>query len=471
MSDPLGSLLQLADQLGHIVGQCHGLRESLLFGPRGRELGLETGDIGIVLRKLRGNLVSDLAEHHVEDAFTQYVPLKVIDQRVFDFGHRLLHGNGADRVAALVMLRASVAKNAIGQTAVCEHACGRDSTTARAALRDARERILCRIAAVTFVGTTCREHLVHREPRRIIDDPPLRQLDDHDVARIRFHANRGSALSNLLDSAMDVHTAISRVQKDRADRARCPRTTAAPASSWTSHTFVVQRYRDLFLTSSRQVLAIDALDNLRLCFIHYGDREAAACAIGLAFELVAVARATRDPSLSNATAKSFARARANRLELHLMAGALDEGRCLIDRVRELNLLTGRVVVELTAAIANQIANDERHLDRIAAESRLIATDDDVATFRFREELAQTRASEKVIARTTIVHVVDARLVRQLHTRDHLVATLGLDVEAELLLALVVLGPPSIRPDHHVVPSTAPVGIIRLRAARRNPSSE
>jgi len=66
----------------------------------------------------------------------------------------------------------------------------------------------------------------------------------------------------------------------------------------------------------------------------------------------------------------------NRLQLHLVAGALDERRGLVDRVGELNLLAGRVIVEVASAIANEITDDERHLDRVTTEARLIAADDE-----------------------------------------------------------------------------------------------
>ena len=101
---------------------------------------------------------------------------------------------------------------------------------------------------------------------------------------------------------------------------------------------------------------------------------------------VAVASAAGDPAVAHARAQCFARARADRLELHLVAGALDERGRLIDRVRELNFLTGRVVEEPAAAIAHEVADDERHFDRVATEARLIAADDDVAALRLGDQL-------------------------------------------------------------------------------------
>lgn len=71
-----------------------------------------------------------------------------------------------------------------------------------------------------------------------------------------------------------------------------------------------------------------------------------------------------------------------------MPGALDERRRLINRVRELNFLSCRVIEQPAAAIAHEVANDERHLDRIATEARLIAADDDVAALRLCDQRPQ-----------------------------------------------------------------------------------
>ena len=104
-------------------------------------------------------------------------------------------------------------------------------------------------------------------------------------------------------------------------------------------------------------------------------------------------------------------------------------------------------VEPATTITNQIADDERHLDRVAAEARLIAADDDVAALRLGEELPETRAREEVISTAPIVHVVSSGLMGESHPRGHLAAPGRLDIEAELLLALVVLRAPAIGPDH------------------------
>ncbi|MEJ7598520.1 MAG: hypothetical protein WKG01_11470 [Kofleriaceae bacterium] len=131
-----------------------------------------------------------------------------------------------------------------------------------------------------------------------------------------------------------------------------------------------------------------------------------------------------------------------------MAGALDERGCLIDRVREQDLLTARVVVQATATIAHEVANHERHLDRIATEPGLISTEDDVPAHGIGEQVAQASTGEKVVARTAVIDVVLARLVREPHAIDRFGTTAGLDVEAELLLAFVVLRTSAVGSDSH-----------------------
>jgi len=52
--------------------------------------------------------------HELEHAFAQHVLLEVIDQRVLHFGHRLMDETGQTALAAIVVLRASVAERPIG---------------------------------------------------------------------------------------------------------------------------------------------------------------------------------------------------------------------------------------------------------------------------------------------------------------------------------------------------------------------
>src|SRR5262249_13103996 len=158
---------------------------------------------------------------------------------------------------------------------------------------------------------------------------------------------------------------------------------------------------------------------------HDRDREAAARAVGFALELVAVAGAASDPALTDARTETLPRSRTDRLELHLMASALDERRGLIDGVREQDFLTGGVIEQPATAIAHEIADDECHLDRVATEARLIAADNHVATLGFCEEPTQTGAAKEIVTSAAIVGIVDARFIREVHTCDVLVAALRL----------------------------------------------
>jgi hypothetical protein len=205
---------------------------------------------------------------------------------------------------------------------------------------------------------------------------------------------------------------------------------------------------DRLRTATAQVLAKDAFDDRGLCRIDNRRGEATAEAITMSLELVPVASAAGDATRTDATAKRFARARANRFELHLMAGALDKRGRLIDRVGERDLLSARVIEQAATAIADQVTDDERDLDCIATEARLIATDDDVTALRFCDQSAQTRAREEVIARASIVDVVDVQLAGETHASDVLFAALRLDIEAELLLAFVVLGTTAVGSNRH-----------------------
>src|SRR5262245_52254149 len=129
--------------------------------------------------------------------------------------------------------------------------------------------------------------------------------------------------------------------------------------------------RDLLESAIREVLVVDPANDRRLGLVDDGERVLPARGIGLPVQLVAVADAAGDLPVAHARAERLARARSDRFKLHLMAGPLDEGGGLVDRVRELHLLAGDVVVEPAPAIADEIADDKRHLDRVATEARLI----------------------------------------------------------------------------------------------------
>ncbi|HTR54766.1 MAG TPA: hypothetical protein VMJ10_28945 [Kofleriaceae bacterium] len=145
--------------------------------------------------------------------------------------------------------------------------------------------------------------------------------------------------------------------------------------------------RDLLVPATSEVLAIDALDDRRLGIVDDRDRETSAEAVALALERVAVAGAAGDAPCADAAAQTFARARANGLELHLVPGALDERGRLVDGVREHDLLAARVVEEPARAIAHEVAHDERDLDRVTAEARLVAAHDHVSALGVGEKLA------------------------------------------------------------------------------------
>lgn len=127
-----------------------------------------------------------------------------------------------------------------------------------------------------------------------------------------------------------------------------------------------------------------------------------------------------------------------------MAHAADERRGRIDRIRERHLLTSRVVHEATATISNQLTDREGHLQRVSAQPRLISTENDVARLDVIPESSQLGPSQKVIASTIVVDVLDA-----LFPRNHEVTTseildgeaaapFALNIERELLVTFVGL---------------------------------
>jgi hypothetical protein len=132
-----------------------------------------------------------------------------------------------------------------------------------------------------------------------------------------------------------------------------------------------------------------------------------------------------------------------------MARALDEGSGLIDRIRELNLLPCHIVVEPASAIANQIADDKRDLESIATKARLIATYDHIAALSVIEHLSQAGPSVEVITRSPIVHVGCTLDGLESESLDRLPTSIRLDIETELLLALIVLRPSAVRSNSHV----------------------
>ena len=72
----------------------------------------------------------------------------------------------------------------------------------------------------------------------------------------------------------------------------------------------------------------------------------------------------------------------------------------------------------------------------------------VASLRFGEKLAQPRAREEVVACSAIIDVTDARLVDVAHPLDQLLAAFELYIEAELLLAFVVLRASAVSANGH-----------------------
>ncbi|HEY6174284.1 MAG TPA: hypothetical protein VIX73_07560 [Kofleriaceae bacterium] len=222
---------------------------------------------------------------------------------------------------------------------------------------------------------------------------------------------------------------------------------------------------DLLEPETAEILLVDPAHDTRLVFVDDRDRVLPARAIALALQPIAEAGPAGDPTISHAGSQRLAGARANRLELHLMASALNERGGLIDRIGELHLLTGHVVIESASTITDQIADDKSHLDRVAAQTRLIAADDHVAALCFAEHLPQARACMKIIARSSIIDVGNTFSVAKTESLDHLRATIGLDVEAELLLTVVVLGPSAIASDLHIAsrftPRQLPRALCRL----------
>jgi hypothetical protein len=74
-----------------------------------------------------------------------------------------------------------------------------------------------------------------------------------------------------------------------------------------------------------------------------------------------------------------------------MASTLDKGGGLIDSMREWHFLASHVVVEFASTSADQIADAERDLDRVTAETGLIAADDHIAALRLTEQPSQILA--------------------------------------------------------------------------------
>ena len=134
-----------------------------------------------------------------------------------------------------------------------------------------------------------------------------------------------------------------------------------------------------------------------------------------------------------------------------MTRSLDERGRLIDRVGELHLLPAHVVEEAAAAIADQVADHQGDLDGVATEPRLVAADDDVSRLRVGDQSPDPQPVVEVIARLAVIHVLDHRQVTKRQPLDELLAPGALDIEAELLLALVVLRPAQVDVHVHRLP--------------------
>jgi len=102
------------------------------------------------------------------------------------------------------------------------------------------------------------------------------------------------------------------------------------------------------------------------------------------------------------------------------------------------LLARRIVIEPASAIADQVSYDQGDLDRIASQSRLVSANDDVTALRIREKLAESFASQEVIACAPVIDIRHDGILAELLLLDQLATSSSLDIKAELLLALIIL---------------------------------
>jgi len=101
-------------------------------------------------------------------------------------------------------------------------------------------------------------------------------------------------------------------------------------------------------------------------------------------------------------------------------------------------LACHIVIKATSPIAHEVSHDQGHLDGVASQSRLIAADDDIAARRFRQQLPETAPGQKVVAGPAIVHVFDLWNGAKFHPLNQFATSVRLDIQAELLFALVIL---------------------------------
>jgi hypothetical protein len=69
---------------------------------------------------------------------------------------------------------------------------------------------------------------------------------------------------------------------------------------------------------------------------------------------------------------------------------------------------------------------------------LISADDDVATPRIGQQPTESFPSQKIIAGTTIVHILDLGMATQAHSLNEFGASTRLNIQTEHLLAFVIL---------------------------------
>jgi hypothetical protein len=160
--------------------------------------------------------------------------------------------------------------------------------------------------------------------------------------------------------------------------ARRPDAGAAAPVGRAGHRQLVELLGDRLEPAAVGVVGEDLRHHLGLLLVHHCDRVLAERAVGLADELVSVAPAARDAPGPDLGPQRLRGARPDRLELELMTGTLDVRGRLLDGVRERHLVPGHVVEQPAVPVLHQLADHQRHLQRIAPEPALVADHDDVA---------------------------------------------------------------------------------------------
>ena len=363
-----------------------------------------------------------------------------------------------------------------GHTAVRSARCPRhaDRAATGAAPTDSREWIARRRSWRANVAPTIGRQLLNPEPDRIVDDAPLGYFPrDH----LTWSAGDDDALPAApyaMNQPVPVDAAVALATQDLADAPRRPRIRAAPPGSRRAHTFGVEPAGDLLEPEPFEVPAEDPANDVRFALVDNSDRVRAPRSIGLALERIPEATATGDAPCPHARSQRFLRARTDRLKLHLVADATDERRRGINRVRERNLLSGRVVHQARAAISNQLPDRERHFQRVPTQARLIPAEHDVAGLHVVAQSPKLGPPEEIIASAIVIDVLDARLPGDddLPTRqllDHKApASLALNVERELLVALVRLRTPKV--DAQRGSTRADDSEVRIQIPSSTPSS-